>query len=310
METTITQQDYRELRELIEERCGVALGEDGHSLLQSRLAPLLRHSGLRGYGDLARWCAANDSPVLRARLLDSLTSTETSWFRDPLLWNTLQQRWLPEWARRIEADPSQRVRIWSAGCATGQEPFSLAMLIDAWCEANADRGPVRPHHFEILATDISPAAIFVAMAARYSHFVMAHGLTGPWAWCRSRYFTPSDGQSVLAPAIVGRVRFQRASLLDDPQVYDRFDLVLLRNVAMYYTPAFKRRLFDRLGENLAPAGRLAVGVAETLAGYTQRFAIERDDGFVSWRARDDRRTDCCESGGARPAYEAATTRAQ
>jgi chemotaxis protein methyltransferase CheR len=261
--------------------CGLSLGEDKKYLLETRLARLLQEYQCDTYMDLYRRIAGATNPQLRDRIVDAVTTHETLWFRDDSPWTALRDRILPE-LTTATASRAGPIRIWSAGCSTGQEPYSIAMLVDDWC--NTARLPgVTPARFEIVGTDVSTPALVLAMSGRYDAVSMRRGLTGPWERFRAAYFSTSGATSVVTPDIRARVRFTRHSLQDSFAELGRFDLIMMRYVTIYFSPEFKTELWPRISATLRPGGFFFLGAAETLLGQESRFQIERHERAYYYR---------------------------
>lgn len=272
------------LRNYIESQCGITVSEDKKYLIETRLTRLVAEAGARSFGDFYRKVAAARDPKLRDRIVDAMTTNETLWFRDSSPFLAFKEKILPEAAKRAKRDPRYRLRVWSAACSTGQEPYSLAMLANDF-----SRGPfgrdLSSERVDLFATDISPSALFIAMAGRYDRISMRRGLTGPWAGFKTRYFTDKGRVSLVNDDIKGRVRFMRFNLQGSFASLGRFDVIFLRNVAIYFSEQFKRDLFEKLYRSLNPGGYLVLGTAESTSGYSNRFIPENHGRAVLYRPR-------------------------
>lgn len=267
--------------------CGLSLGEDKKYLLETRLARLLQEYQCETYMELYRRIANATDLHLRDRIVDAVTTHETLWFRDDSPWVALRDRILPELCAATSTR-SGPIRIWSAGCSTGQEPYSIAMLVDDWCNTSRIPG-VTPARFEIVGTDVSAPALVLAMSGRYDSVSMRRGLVGPWERYRSAYFSGSGSTSVVTPDIRGRVRFVRHSLQDSFAELGRFDLIMMRYVTIYFAPEFKSELWPRVASALRPGGVFFLGAAETLLGEETRFQLERHDRAYYYRTSQSTR---------------------
>lgn len=266
----ISQHEFDLMRRWIEQQCGISIGDQKKYLVETRFARLVVESGSSSFGEFYSKVVGSRDVGLRDRVIDAITTNETLWFRDGSPWVAFRDVVFPQLAETARREPTRRLRIWSAACSTGQEPYTIAMIIDnAW----ERRGPtaVPPERFEIVATDISPSAIFIAMAGRYDPISMNRGFVGEWAPFRDKYFEKLGSVSVLSPRIKQRVRFQRFNLQDSFATLGRFDIVLLRNVAIYFSDAFKREVYGKIANALTPGGHLFVGSAESVNGYSDRF---------------------------------------
>ncbi|MEG3153175.1 CheR family methyltransferase, partial [Sphingomonas sp. ZT3P38] len=183
---------------------------------------------------------------------------ETSFFRDA---GVLEM--LVEAAQALQAkSPGRRLRIWSAGCSNGQEPYSLAMLFE---EAGAARGIPMP---EIVATDVSAAAVARARAGRFSQFEIQRGLP---VRRMIDWFDTADGEWIVRPELAMHVQFRRHNLAKDPPPAGKFDLVLCRNVLLYFGADLRTQVFRTLRSGIRDGGLLVLGAGETVIGQTDAF---------------------------------------
>jgi len=279
----ITPTEFDLIRSYIEGECGISIPADKQYLVETRLTRLVAENGCRSFGEFHRKVTTGANRALRDRIVDAMTTNETLWFRDGSPWVAMRDQVLPVLARA--APGSRKIRIWSAACSTGQEPYTIAMLIDHQHRVQPARA-LPPSRFEIVATDISPSALFIAMAGRYDRISMSRGLTGDWAPFKSRYFTDQGRVSVLSEDLRKRVVFKRFNLQNSFTTLGRFDVVFMRNVAIYFSDSFKRTLFDRVANTLNPSGLLFLGSAETLTSYSNRFeAVEHGRAVIYRRKR-------------------------
>jgi chemotaxis protein methyltransferase CheR len=257
--------DYTFLAELLQRRVGLALGEGREYLLGSRLKPL---SAALGYSDLEGLVRAlrrgAGEPVIQA-VCEAMATHESSFFRDRLPYLLLEERIVPE---LIEARRSvRRLRIWCAAASTGQEPYSVAMLLDRW------RARLGGWSVEILATDFSQAALERARTGIYTAFEVQRGLSPAHL---AHHFEPCDGQWRVRAELRRQVTFRRFNLLDSFAGLGTFDVVLCRNVLIYFDVPTKIGVLDRLRSSVAADGYLFLGAAETAIGLTDRFARVAD----------------------------------
>lgn len=266
MKAQLTQREFDLFRDFIERNCGIALRDDKRYLVETRLAGLVSETGSTSFADFYRKLDRNPAPRLRNQIIDAMTTNETLWFRDGSPWVAMRDHILPELERKANG---KQLRIWSAACSTGQEPYSMAMLIDHY--ASLPRRHLSPDKVQITATDISPSALMVAKMGRYDGISMRRGFAGEWAGFRDKYFTRRGVVSEIKPQLRQRIEFQQFNLQDRLARLGRFDVVFLRNVAIYFSEEFKSELFGRIAQILNPGGLLLLGTAETTHGYTKRF---------------------------------------
>lgn len=252
----MTEADFDYLRRFLKARSGLDLGPSKRYLAETRLLPICRE---RGYGSpavLLRELRREPEGDLARVVVDAMATNETSFFRDRAPFDALRETVLPG---LLEArGGSRRLRVWSAACSTGQEPYSLAMLLDDMAPALAG------WQVSILATDISGAAVERAGAGLYSQLEVQRGL--PIGYLL-RHFTQEAGGWRISAALRAAVEFRRVNLLDDLRRLGRFDLVLCRNLMIYLDGPTKADVMARLTAALAPGGRLCLGAAESGLGH-------------------------------------------
>jgi len=262
---TITPSEFKLLRDYIEQHCGIALGAEKAYLVETRLASLLVETGCQDFGSFHRLAVANTTPNLRDRIVDAMTTNETLWFRDRHPFEILKTKLLPPLADEIRAGARSRIRIWSAASSTGQEPYSIAMTILEFCKANPG---IRPEHFEILATDISPSALFLAKSGRYDAATLARGLPD---YHRETYFQQAGSVWAVNEALKRMITFRRFNLQEPIEPMGKMDIVFCRYVAIYFSEAFKRQIYTGIARLLAPSGHLIISAVESLRGLVDDF---------------------------------------
>lgn len=248
----------RTLSQLLMERTGQQIVPSRTWRIDAALRPLLRQRGVGTVEALVAKLKEPGSDALATQIVEALLNNESSFFRDPAMFDLLASEALP---RLIAARSSQKLlRIWSAGCSLGQEAYTLAIL----CKDLGDM--LRDWTVEIVATDVSSHAIARARAARYTQFEIQRGLP---VRTMISWFTQVDDEWFVDPRIRRLVRFSTHNILDMPP--GRFDLVLCRNVLMYFNAADRARAFGRIASAIADDGLLMLGAGETILGQTDAF---------------------------------------
>lgn len=255
----MTRDDLIYVADLVKARSGIVLTPEKAYLIESRLQPLAR---LRGLGDLDGLVAAlrRNVPGLADTVVEAMTTNESLFFRDQRPFEQFRRLVLPKLLHARSA--SRTIRIWSAACSSGQEPYSLAMLL---CE---EAPKLAGWTVEILGTDLSKAMVERARAGAYSQFEVQRGM--PPAML-ARHFTRDGDKWIASTALRSMLRFRTFNLLDDPSPLGTFDVVLCRNVLIYFDHTTKGRILDRLAGRLNPEGMLYLGGSETVFGITERF---------------------------------------
>lgn len=253
---------FSRFQRIVGRESGINLTDAKKALLVGRLSRRLRELALSSFDDYLRRVESDGAELVR--MIDSIATNETQFFREPRQFEFLEHELFPRWAEDAERGRRpRRVRVWSAGCSTGEEPFSIAMLLLSLFGKGWD--------LEVLATDISTKALGRARAAEWSLERSAH-IPAPFLRAfMLRGTGAQDGKMKAGPEIRRLVRFERLNLNDESYpVTGRFDLILCRNVLIYFDGDRKRRVIERLLDHLDPAGFLVVGHAESLNGITDR----------------------------------------
>lgn len=257
---TVSTASFNYVADLVRDRSAIQITLDKEYLVASRLAPLARDRGLTGPGAMDTYISLlRTDREEQDKVVEALTTNETSWFRDTSPFKALSETVL------AEQPPGRAMRVWSAACSTGQEPYSIAMtLLEAgW------------RNFSITATDLSGKVLEQARAGTYSQLEMNRGLPAPML---VRYFTRVGATWQVSADLKRYVTFQQHNLLSAPPP-GPFDVVFLRNVLIYFDTATKRDILAKVRQVMRPGGFLLLGAAETTVGI--------DD---SWQRVDSHRT--------------------
>ncbi len=273
---SISAEGYRRLARFLEDQCGIVLGDNKHYLVSSRLRRLLGEHDLNDLDELARLVDGPGNQPLKTRVVDAMTTNETLWFRDGGPYRLLQEEILPALERR--GRPS--IKIWSAACSTGQEPYSISMVVE---EYKARHPGSRLGNVRITATDISPTALAQARAGVYDEMALGRGVSRE---IRNKYFEPKDGLWAVKPQIKARVSFMELNLKDSFARLGRFQVIFCRNVLIYFSPELKGDILDRMAAILEPPGYLVLGSSETPTNYSDRYRMVRTPHGVFYRPKD------------------------
>jgi chemotaxis protein methyltransferase CheR len=278
---SLERHEFDLLRGLIETWCGISLEDAKMYLVETRLREVVVETGCSSFGEFYQK-ARTAGPSLRDRIIDDMTTNETSWFRDMPFWETMRQVILPEALETARRESRPRISIWSAASSTGQEPYTIALLLREMERAGELRG-YRADSFDILATDISRNALAIAEAGRYDPISMRRGLP---LRLREEYFTRDGRISVLRDDVRKLVRFKRMNLLDSFGNLGVFDIVLLRNVLIYFAAAWKRNILAKAAQVMRSEGALAAGATETLELYSGDFDVVRHGRSTYYRLKE------------------------
>jgi chemotaxis protein methyltransferase CheR len=251
-------EDFDLVAALIKKRSGLVLSRDKLYLVETRLGPVARRHGCAGVGELVSKLGASAPESLLAEVTEAMTTNESSFFRDKIPFEALSDHIMPT---LLKARSKQRqIRIWCAASSTGQEPYSIAMLLK---EMPSELGGFR---FEVFACDISNEVIERAKRGIYSQFEVQRGLPIKYL---VKYFKKTDDYWQIDDQIRTMVNHRTFNLLDDLRILGTFDVIFCRNVLIYFDQPTKRQVLERVANQLAPDGFLILGAAETVIGVTE-----------------------------------------
>lgn len=272
----LTAEEYDGFRAFLAQSCGIVLGEHKQYLLITRLRPVLEEFGIGSLGELLERLRKGVGLGLRERVVDAMTTNETYWFRDSYPFEILASTVLPELERRRCRMP----RIWSAACSSGQEPYSISIVVQDYLR-------LRPQAFaddvQVVGTDISPTMLIKARNGIYYDSEIQRGLP---AEARERYFRRHAHGWEVGPEVRSRVRFLDLNLLKPYALLGRFDLIFCRNVLIYFSTELRRDILSRMAKLLNPGGYLLLGASESLSGQAGEFQMVRSGGGILYRLRD------------------------
>ena len=269
MTKPISQDEVRVLSQYVYSLSGVALDASKAYLLETRLRPVIQKHGATSYLDLHAKATADRSGEIEKEIIDAITTNETLFFRDNSPFEVFKHKILPDLIdARSKAFSGRPVplRIWSAACSTGQEVYSIAMALRETL-GNLDR-----YQISILGTDISSDAVAKASYGAYSKFEIERGL--PVATLR-KYFTAVGDSWRIKDELRSLATFKKFNLMRPFVGLGKFDVVFCRNVAIYFTPADKKIVFEKIATVLEPDGALIIGSTESLSGVTPVFEPKR-----------------------------------
>ncbi len=262
-EYALHDRDFHRISQLVMEKAGIVIDDRKRAFVHGRLGRRLRILGL---SDFSEYCELLDSPdgaSERDMLINAVTTNHTSFFRESHHFEYLEQTMLPEIVER-ENKRASRLRIWSAGCSTGEEPYTLAMILRDF------KPSLAAWDVKILATDLDTNVVAHASAGQYDE----DRIKSIPASYRNRYVTmEADGRGQMAPELRSLITFKPLNLLEAWPMRGPFDVIFCRNVVIYFDKATQRRLFDRYAEMLRPDGWLIVGHSESLMNITDRFDL-------------------------------------
>lgn len=252
--------DFEFMAQMLRKRSGLTLTSDKTYLLESRLTPLARRLGLQGLDQLVQTLRTKRDEKLMRDVTEAMTTNESFFFRDTTPFDHFKNFVLPTMKKNRSSE--RKIRIWCAAASTGQEPYSLAMILK---EASAQ---FPGWSFEIVGTDISANVLQRARAGRYSQFEVQRGLP---IQLLIKYFKQEGDAWQLSQEIRSMVQYREFNLLDSFAGLGRFDVVYCRNVLIYFDQPIKSQVLERVRALLPKDGFLFLGAAETVLGITDKF---------------------------------------
>ncbi len=271
----ISTADYDAFRLFLKEACGIVLGDNKHYLINSRLKNFLEKTGIGSIRNLIEKINSGSGPALKGVIIDAMTTNETYWFRDSQPFEMLKDKIFPE---LIHERGKPLVRVWSAACSSGQEPYSISIIASEFFS-----GRLRvPINIDITATDISPSILAKAKEGVYDELMLSRGLSPER---RERYFIPNGSHWVVQDKIRNRVKFHEFNLMKEYTLLGKFSIIFCRNVLIYFSPELKKNVLDRLANALEPGGYLLLGGSESMAAYSDRFETVRYNNVLAFRLK-------------------------
>ncbi len=243
----ISPTEYNNFRQILEQQSGILLGDNKQYLVASRLSNFIKENNLATLSDLLTEISRPSGKALLQKVIDQMTTNETLWFRDSYPFEYMKRQLIPEFKKK------GRFRIWCSACSSGQEPYSLAMLLDETASSATT---------EIIATDLSSRVLDKARLGIYQDIELKRGLPNDKL---KRYFSEVDNSNwQINKNLRNSVRFQALNLLNTPYTNGKFDVIFCRNVLIYFSQANKTKVLNGLIDSLKPGGYLFLGASESL----------------------------------------------
>jgi chemotaxis protein methyltransferase CheR len=258
----MTPQDFDFVAQLLKQRSGLTIGPDKAYLLESRLNPVARKHGFNGLTDLIQGLRLRGDQALTRDVVEAMTTNESFFFRDTKPFEQFRRLVLPHMLEKRAGKRS--FRIWSAACSSGQEAYSLSMILKEFDSKLAG------WRVEMIGTDLSTEILEKAKEGVYSQFEVQRGLP---VQLLVKHFTQEGDRWRISPEIKRMVTYRIFNLLDDPAPLGQFDVVFLRNVLIYFDQPTKAKVLERVAKQMAPDGFLYLGGAETVLGITDKFQV-------------------------------------
>jgi chemotaxis protein methyltransferase CheR len=272
MSFSIRAAEYNQFRQKLEQYCGIMLGDNKEYLITSRLRRLLENEKLANLSELMS--AMDRNLTLKGMVVDAMTTNETLWFRDDHPFKIFSEKLLPELAK-----VRRPLRIWSAACSTGQEPYSLSIAIEEFKRTN----PGMLGDVKIIATDISPTALAIAKEGVYSQLALRRGMGDVYL---KKYFQQqAENKWKINSEIKNRIEFRSLNLQTNFSLLGKFDIVFCRNVLIYFSADFKMDILKRIHGTLQNDGHLFIGASEGVSNLTDFYKMQQFNPGISYQAK-------------------------
>ena len=275
---SVSDEQYKRFAKYVEEQSGIVLGDNKHYLVNSRLSSLLLRFKVPTIDELInRAMQPNIYKEISGAVIDAMTTNETLWFRDTYPFVALKNMILPELAK-ANKNP---VRIWSAACSSGQEPYSIAMVVR---EQATSVVRVNPDSCQIIGTDISPEMLERSRFAHYDNHALARGLS---AERKAKFFKPTEDPNVMRvdDVVKNMVTFKQMNLLGSYSLLGKFDVIFCRNVLIYFSNEVKAQILEKFSACLNPGGYLILGSSESIQGLSDKYEMVRCNPGIAYRLK-------------------------
>lgn len=275
---SIDQAEFDQFRQFLEDACGISLGDNKQYLVTNRIRRILEENNIASFGELVRVLKLGINRKLKDQVVDSMTTNETFWFRDNYPYDHLKNTLLPQ----LMAGNNRMfgpVRIWSAACSSGQEPYSISMMVEEY-KRQAMGNLAR--QVQIVATDLSSTVLDQAKRGEYDKLSVLRGLSSERL---ERYFdNPTPAVWRVKSLVKERIDFRSLNLMDSYAALGKFDIVFCRNVLIYFNADLKRQILQKIHASLKPQGILFLGSSEGLAGAADLFDMVRCEPGILYKA--------------------------
>jgi len=267
----ISKSDFAVFRDFLQRVCGILLGDNKEYLVASRLRSIMKDKELSSLSDLVKIIEGDTR--LREEVVDAMTTNETLWFRDSHPFKILEEKLLPEFGAKQNS-----IDIWCAASSTGQEPYSISMIIEEFKRSN----PGKFSSEKIMATDISSTALEIARGGQYDQLALGRGMPKDLL---ERYFKSTDTGWKIDPNIAKRVQYRMLNLLHSYTLLGRYDVVFCRNVLIYFSSELKKDILTRIHGQLKPGGYLLLGASEALSDLGDLYEMVQCSPGIIYRKK-------------------------
>jgi len=269
--------EFQEFRDYLQNIAGIDLGHNKQYLVATRIRRILIDYECSSLAELTRLIKSDSNRAVRQKVIDAMTTNETFWFRDNYPYEHFRKMLLPDLADKSK---DSRIRIWSAACSSGQEPYSLSIVVEEFLRSKLG---VSSLPLEIIATDLSSQILDSAKQGEYDRLSIARGLSEERL--RNFFEHPHPDYWRVKPNIRQRVTFKPLNLQESYLLLGKFDVVFCRNVLIYFSADLKCDILKRIRGTMRPGGYLFLGSSESLAGASELFDMVHCNPGVVYRAK-------------------------
>jgi len=267
---SITSVEFQNFQAFLKQKSGISLAVNKQYLVTNRLTPLVKELGLTGISELLAMIADSPGNALATKAVDAMTTNETFWFRDMSHFRSLEEKIFAELTQG-----NTSLSIWSAACSSGQEAYSISLIVDQYTEANG-----RPINVRITATDLSDKILKQASEGVYADIELSRGLSKA---LQDKHFLNVRNGMQISPSHRSRVSFRKLNLLDNFSTLGQFDIIFCRNVLLYFAGATKVDIINRLVQVMKPGAYLFLSSSEMLPSEVTGLETIRDVGCKCYR---------------------------
>ena len=272
----VDQTEFDQFRQFLEEACGISLGDNKQYLVNNRMRRLMDEHKIENFGDLVRSLKYGFHSKLKEQVIDAMTTNETFWFRDIYPYDHLKNALLPQLMGVSKMFGP--IRIWSAACSSGQEPYSISIMVEEFKQRNMG---TLPRQVQVVATDLSVTVLEQARQGEYDKLSVMRGLSNERL---DKFFDKSENNWRVKPILRDRIDFRPINLMDSFNVLGKFDIIFCRNVLIYFNADLKRQILQKIHAALKPQGVLYLGSSEGLADAADLFEMVRCEPGILYRA--------------------------
>lgn len=271
------QNDYQLFRDFLQDSCGILLGDNKEYLVNSRLKPVLAKHKIPDLNKLVTKLKLSSSHNLREQVIDAMTTNETLWFRDGHPYDILSNRLFTGLAKNNGIAP---IKIWSAACSTGQEPYSISIIAKEFQDKNPGK---LKSGVSVVATDISPSVLTAARSGVYQMLSLGRGMSN--ARLKKCFKVVDNDSWEIKSEYKTVVDFKSLNLMDNYLlVGSNFDIIFCRNVLIYFSLELKKEILIKMHKSLKKGGYLMLGASESLTGLSDYFEMEQCRPGIIYRA--------------------------